>query len=504
MIRDYAPETSLMPFERSPDGDALDNEANEKIFKAILNIFDKELPGFERYQQDIIDHHSRPLLNPFFYRGYSASNASQFLYDIHAEKPGALQKRQARLRCIMHYLPHLTSAQFLKGEMTGPPYWVSEREKMCQLFDLNVNLIIEAMHCVKPEFLKETNRRQDIELIKAGYLLKKAEGLFKTGKDDAAQKLFLDALQIFCECNSKREVMNALIHLLEWRNVRPSDSSEDLHKLFLDAKKLCLKYPADFDLYADLLFAMDAHCQKRSDFLLAHRLYQQTSEDLRALPGNYRAKLWYRQILAQYHAGGTDLAIISQINSALAYSLPLLGKKDRPVDTIDLEINAVRHSCAMLYRLTAQLLDHQILNFDSLTDDLDAETIAQYQFETESSKAVRYFDGYQYPSLAHDTQLTGPSLCAHLKAACTGYYKSSLKVLLENSNLNKDLEAQNLFVAIFDELVAFCRKTSNCAELEVLLDKDNVKRFNKYADFKSHLTAWRKILREMRKAVISH
>jgi len=505
LIRDYVQELSLQPFELDLRHRPADTRLNQAIFDAIDAIFIESEPNARLMQHEIMEVHTRRALDHHFTCGIRAVTRIAALKAIVCKDAGAIKRRQDEFRAITHYLPYAECERHLKEEMVGPQSHLLEFHKsdaLDELYPVNVRLFCEALQQLQPTPLADHHRLRSLGLMEAGYALTRARSHFDAGKTSRAQELCLAALQLYCNLREKRDVIETVVQLIQLSNTGGHSTVAEMMTLFSIAKKLCLTYPVDADLYAKLLFTMDDRLQDRDELELARQLYEQTQADQVALPHHAKAKFEYRQIRSQYRAKPDHRLAMHQINAALDYCFDALQvmrttrKDDFP---LDLDRYELIHSMAQLYRLAADITRGQVAHIAQLSQSQRAHWLSLIKHDRGAEHSFFYTTISQYPALNHTVYDINPTPCSRLLSACTAYYKNALKSMLCHYSVELNAAGRQLFVLIFDELVDFYRKFQDIDALDLLLNKKTIARFLKWEEFKTQVPAWRKSLRDLKK-----
>ena len=185
LITDYAPELSFSPLEIR-NGKVPFNNANKSILTAIYNIFICRQPGFGQLQNDIIENHSRDLLEPFFCSGIDTTSRLKSLRAIANNDQTELGRRQAELQVVTNFLPcselekrletELNSNYQLNSLRTQPQVSWQELE---ELRAVNVKLLFDALSRFDPQFEKDRSRLGCLAGKEAHFDLEQAKKAFK-------------------------------------------------------------------------------------------------------------------------------------------------------------------------------------------------------------------------------------------------------------------------------------------------------------------------------------
>ncbi len=502
IISDYVQELSLQPFELDGRRKPTVTPSNQAIANEINAIFVGTDRGSRLMQGEIIETHSRHVLDYYFTNGITAAKRRQMLKAILAKNSEALTLRRKELRAITHYLTDSDCEKYLQQEIDGPGARFSDQDEMHRLQDFNVKLFFEALRKFQPGLLSEKTRQHELELKWAGCLLKRASALVEKGQPAPAYGLLLQALNSYCRLHEKRKVIESVLHFIELAKASPQNTVQEMKTLFSIAKNLCLLYPADPDLYAKLLFAMDDRCQERFEVDMARQLYQQAEADQLSLLRTCQAKFLYRQIRSDYRTGLGHQIAMQRINSALDYCLDLLQTtraKGYTIDPVDLDRYELFHSMALLYRLAAEITVRVAGQIEQMNEPQRAAWLVLIKHDRGVEHFFSNFSSSHDPALIHNARDVNPKPGVRILSVCTAYYKNALKSLLGQFNAGLNAPGKQLFVLIFGELVDFYRNSKDREALELLLHKKNIGRFTRWDEFKMQLPVWRKVLRNLKK-----
>lgn len=500
IIRDYTQESTLFLLELDAYGQALTSERNDEISSAIQEVFQSEDPDSELFGLEIINQHSRRLLDPVLTADLRAKDLPALLHN----GADALKRRQGYFRAYANYLTYSQCEQRLKQKMSIHSNILPDSE----LHNVNVRLFFDAIKNIKPTAAKEVTRLQTLELMKVDFLKKQANAEKEKRNYAAAFKLSLEVLEILCGLNKKREVIELLIDLLDLGRLDNTHNFMDMLNLFSVAQELCMKYPADIDLYSLLLFAMDECCCAQKQYSMADRLYQQASADNIVLGRYGRAKFFYRAILANYHhTGKSGSAIMQAIVGALEYcSEVYLTPDDRINHNIsfsDMSRIEFFYSFAMICRITSEVTEQNYNNFDRLTEQQRAVCLSFIKYEMGMNESLNVFCFENYPFLRFSVNILGEPTRAQLPLISAKYYKIALSLLLtlfQNYAMNsKNTKIfHNLIVSAYDQLFNFYRRHQFTAQMEQLVLRKNIKKIMHIQEFKDRLPGWRNQLKKMK------
>lgn len=291
IVRNYAPELVLKPFDIDKYAQTISNGNNTEILHEFIRIFGSGVPGSELFQNEIVENHTSKVLDPLFRVAVPAVKNRNTLAAIVSNQAGALQRRQRDFRVITNYLPSAQSEQMLRQEVAD-----LARDHACpddcrKQMEINIRLFIEALHNANPAS-EQIRKRQSLEYGQADLLLRQANAHINNRNTAQGLQLIQKSLEIFCRLKEKRRVSEILIQLFDLSEPDRSGNFQEALQFFDTAQKLCVTYPADFDLFAELMFEMDKLCQDHLQFAVLQKLYRQVLIDPKLMfADRYAAKL---------------------------------------------------------------------------------------------------------------------------------------------------------------------------------------------------------------------
>lgn len=498
VVAAYAAESSFIPLEFDCTRSLAKNEHNRTVFNDIEAIFKSREPGFERLQNDLIEHHSRHLLRQVFKAGLHTSDRLEVFRKIANHDPAAAKQRRDELRMMMNFFPYSELENQFDLECEGRHWVVDKHQQTEEVRYLSLQYWCDALKNFDPRFEKEGSRLKRLARKSAHVWVTQAEKEFNADHIPKAIESGLKALQSFCRLNQKREAISIVTRLIQWCSLEQSDNTVHILTLFSFTKPLCLKYPQDWDLYANLLFAVNDHCYDRAEYAKLKEINLQAELDGLGRHLTYigTAQFHYEQIRADLCVHTERLTVMQKINAAIEYCISVFDRMEYDRGS------AIKYFCcfARIYGSAAKLAWIQSVHFEEMSTEQREQACYLVKFDQALDPLLRNVQNGRFPSLMHQRPAGHAVSRERLVSGATAYYKNALKALMDPIvSFNQSDEAKGLFVIIFGELVDFYGRSNDVKGLALLLLKKNIKGFMKFDNFEEQLPAWRKVLSETRK-----
>ena len=546
-------EPGLMPLMFDAFGSTLDGLGNAFVREAIVDAFGLSSPAGRSLQQELIENHSRAVLDPLFHQLLLVQNNDVILELISLGNQVALQRRNNQLLAVANYFPHAKSEQLIRDQRLQAEHWQHRIPSLLRKRDslrsnhlarCALNSRLFSVFLSRPQSLTEHLRPdQSLDTTRFDRLQRMAKLDFGMRNFNRAHSHLQQAFAHCCALKNKRGVIAVSIQLIEVARRRQPDNIEEALNFFELIRQLCLTYPADLDLYAQLLFQIDDFAQQRLKFPAALRLYQQALVTINAqLPPRYLAKLAYRYAMLCYQQHPNALPGLSQVSKALdSFHLlhrrhhvrPRTGlalREHRGTKFTDITIGEFLRSFAALYRLVATALHTLGTDFVHLSREQQELFAAMINggLQLDDDINNRLVTEISVGSLQHsgvrlDVSKLSEVDLGDLRLVTADCYLNALKILLDVSKEEEqqalelfryragrqgtavDAPAERealhwrLFTAIFDELVQFYCQSGQVAALTRLLDPLN---FIIYPDldlFFKKIPGWQNSLATLKK-----
>ena len=464
-----------------------DSDANKEITETILRIFSSDDPDDKLHQRALIQHHGRRILDEIITGWLEFQPNRGNLSRIREKNLAAVAMRRRCLAAATAYLPYEEVDRVLKSELrlsrqtrTAWGSLVSEDEGNLHLS--NARYIFEALTKQGIRSNKESAGRS-LLINQSDYLIQIANGQLKKHNYQAALESLIKPFITFCRLGEKRRAAETAVQIMENCRALPPENLPEVFKFFEVSKQLCLKYPADSDLYVELLFAMDNFAQQHADLALSRKIYQDVGPQMSSLPVELQGQLQFKIIQMDYAAGEH---ISMQRLTSTVEQIMLSFSPAHSRNAVNMNVNA-------LYRMIATIATQQVYHFDSMT----AQQRADYRYLIGLPRFIGEMyhfriEGDGEGDAVPNDQLSDAEFYASLVKSIARSYQSALAVLYRGifpEHIN-----HACFVATFDELVHFYLRHNNLIALKSLLSRKNVRPFSGYQDFKTNLTKWRKSL----------
>lgn len=466
LVRDYiAPELCLHPLSLSPLGDVLDSAVNTPIRRAISSAFSADGINSELFRTNIIKNHQHNVLHQIFSDDLALIRATATLDAIRSGDKQALQTRKEQIAAIVNYLPdsriQITIQHKLAQLKRLRPSKFSEvsldkaRLESIGRLDIDVQLLL---HCAGNSDPTLRALRQVFELRKyrLDQLNVKINAAIAKRDYISAQRRFMQAFEVYCDEGNKRGAIKLAIQFIDLSRYRKTDNFQEILQLFEPIKALCLSYPSDTDLYAELLFKIDDFARERSEFSVATNLYRQAHAVFRSdLPVRYKAKIIYRCTFLSWavapHAFKTFEHVLSAINDFRG-SLqdpqydPLRYDHTRTVLTEpkdskfkDVGIGEFLRCFSSLHHIAARMINDQINSFPTLSPERRArlfELVLAINLNTDNELDYE-ITHEQFLPLKHTGSRLSPGLPdemvrQQLVVATADCYKRALKIIFDD------------------------------------------------------------------------
>jgi len=499
ITRQYALEPALLPLMPDRFGFISQERSNAPVWISIAEIILADDPDKELFQLELTTHHGSNLHDWIINDVLHSARHRQALAAHLSNQPGALPRLRHDFRVLTNFLSHSQCVTQLNGELallgTDPDINTEQAA-------VNIRLFIEAMQTVNP-VAEKIRRDHELECRKADLFLLQAKAQLKANNAGQACESYFSALRIFCRLREKRRTIDVMIQITELCKAQPTLHYLEVLNFFSLTQKLCLSYPVDVRLYANLLFAMDSLLRQQSEHQLLNVLYQNALTELGLLlPDRYRAKILYRQIRSDYLSGKTDLATMHRLGAAINYFSKVFlsdSFQDTPSSSEcrDLSRSEFLQCFAWLYQVACGHAMFQITDSQAMTAQRKAACLSLIDSATSFEERFR-ISMSDHPALRHD-RITLTSRHDVLVQVSANYCKNALKILLVSlAHGTESDRAEKSLVAMFDNLVGFYLKYKQVAALEHLLDKKNILNLMQFADFKATLPKWSKALKDMK------
>ncbi len=496
MTREYiGSELSLSQLELDEYNVPVPSGSQAPVLKNIVEDYSASYPGSVLFQNEIAQAHHRITLDTLFTGKGSAENCAASVYkDNH---PGAREARRKEIAAVINYLPHPKCEQLLDAEISAIPGHGRNSGPYNLRLSINNELLLGTVQkkCHSPE--SEAIRMQTLELKRAKLILGQAKAQLKVNHDNAC-RLFLQALQLLCRLNRKREVIELVIQLIDVGSKKSGFNLDEMVNLFSITKALCLKYPFDHDLYVRLVYAMDEPCRLRSRCDLSKQFYQEADMVPLLLRQGNKAQFLYRRIQADLRSGDSTLFVLNRINSAVEYCLHVIRCTYIESPSNDMSRAEFVYSCALLFQLAGKAADQYFELYEQWSEPQRAACLSIIKNQSNFYDRLDTLRELYFSLLPQGTP-SNPPPRAQLLSASAEYYKFALIFLLVDLSRAQDQENQKLLISLFDGLVGFYTKHQNTAGLDSLLNNKTVQHFTAVPGISSAVKNWRKVLREMKK-----
>ena len=486
MICAYAQEEMLSRYKLH-DWNRVDwnSDASKEITETILRIFSSSDPDDQLHQRTLIQHHGRRILDELMTGWLEFRPNRENLSRIHAKNSAALAMRQRCLAAATAYLPYEEVDGIIKSELRcarQPRSLLDPRDSgdESHLHLQNAGYMIAALTRHGIHSNKKSAGRSFL-INQSDYMIQIAKGQHTKENYQAALRSLTNPFIHFCRLGEKRRAAETAIQMIRTCTALPAENLPEIFQFFEVSTQLCLKYPADLDLYVELLLAMDSFAHQHADSALSRKIYRDVGPQMSSLSVEQRGRLLFKIIQLDYTAG--EHISMQRLTST--------------VDQIMLRFGAahsrheIKRDANTLYRMIAAMAMHQVDHFESMTAEQRADCrhlIALPRFIGEMEHLQIKGDDDVVPN----DKLSDAEFYASLVKSIAKSYHSALAVLYRR--VFPDHVDHACFIATFDELVHFYLRHNNLIALKSLLNGKNVRPFLIYEDFKPNLTRWRKSL----------
>lgn len=535
LVSDYVEtESCLRPLALSPFGDVRSFSVNTPIRYAICSAFSETGMSGESFRKAILKTHSRYLLNQVFADYLELHRATNILDAIRSGNKQARQTRIQHHTAVVNYLPdarcqeivQIKKAQLRKLQQTKDP----DQACLDNIDRLNIDLQL-FFNCINKADPALKACQKDIDLRNNALCkinLDIDAAIEKRDFSNAHQGI-MQAFELLCDEGNKREAIKVAIHFIELSRHSTADNFQQIIELVEPIKALCISYPFDTDLYAELLFKIADSARVISEFSVVKNLYEQAFDVMkRDLPIRYKAKFLYRYVFLLDTIAPNTLTTLSkainvtrrfhQAHQHQAHDRPLLS--NQPGSSLtepkqskfkDVSTSEFLRCFSSLYRLSARIIEHQFNAFPTLPASLRAEFFARLEAvnnDMDNELGYEIHEPLKHFEVRLSAEMPEEFIRSQLVFVIANCYKKALKILFDDSYkkpLNpayggNQLNPENapLCIHVMDELVNLYSLHGLQKELsELIRDSFQYIVASELPNFGHKLLRWRSLLNYM-------
>lgn len=561
IITEYEEPNHLKPLGLNKFGEGSWDRADSQIKQAILGPFYLDDPSSRLLQQNIINCHSRSVLDPLFFRLLSLSWHLRTTAAYDAGNVLAWDHRESEFHAFINYLSFAKCERLLKEKLQQ----INEKRKILTKFSPQENWqgLNSDYHNLARFFntmTRHTTGREvtweqldqiglDMDLLNAQTAI--------TQQDFVRARYSLRfVFERACKLRDKQKIIDAAIQWIQLEARQTIDSFEEILCFSQLLKKLCLTYPEDLISYSSLLFAVDDLMKHQCKFSGLRQLYRDAKRVLHnGLPPGYHAKYIYRYAMSRCNESTDpkrhlDVVVASLFclnniyqkyarsgSDQLRWGDCELSKEElawrfaaNPPERRDLSRSEFLSYFSSLFQLAATTISTKLIHFLPMGDEqlksiTDLWELTDEFTSTHQSGSPSGLKSPLTPCELRSTQVDIADLeVLSLAANC---YKIALTVLLKISikerqrpimtGFNGLYPAQGLaadgskeyptllywdaFFSVFDGLVHFYLEYNFVDELTEILADSSAIHFPDIPMFPKMLVAWRKLLNAKLKAI---